>query len=84
MLIHILLDFKKNDNLTTIQYIKILGFNHNGQNYLNKIKKNIAIPLKPEKESTTYKIEHNAVILYDLITDSQARDFEIKNKPIKK
>lgn len=84
MLIHILLDFKKNDNLTTIQYIKILGFNHNGQNYLNKIKKNITIPLKPEKESTTYKIEHNAVILYDLITDSQARDFEIKNKPIKK
>ena len=52
--------------------------------FTNKIKKNIAIPLKPEKESTTYKIEHNAVILYDLITDSQARDFEIKNKPIKK
>ena len=39
MLIHILLDITKEDNTKEI-YLRILGFNQTGRNYLNKIKKN--------------------------------------------
>lgn len=42
-LIHILCGYEKQE--CKINYIRILGFNQNGQNYLNKIKKNIDIPI---------------------------------------
>lgn len=47
MLLHILLNITKEENkkLKEITYIRILGFNNNGQNYLKKIKKDINIPI---------------------------------------
>lgn len=42
-LIHILCGYEKQE--CKVNYIRILGFNQNGQNYLNKIKKNIDIPI---------------------------------------
>ena len=45
MFMHILLSIKKEDNIKQINYIRILGFNKNGQNYLNKIKKEVNIPI---------------------------------------
>ena len=44
MLIHILLDIKKEDNNQEI-YLRVLGFNQNGRNYLNKIKKHTSLPI---------------------------------------
>lgn len=46
MFIHILLGITKEDNLfKEINYIRVLGFNKNGQSYLNKIKKEINIDI---------------------------------------
>lgn len=44
MLVHILVDLKK-DDITYKNYIRILGFNNKGKIYLNKIKKEINLPL---------------------------------------
>ena len=47
MLLHILVSFTKEDwvNMKEINYIRVLGFNKNGQKYLNLIKKSINIPI---------------------------------------
>ncbi len=47
MCCHILCDFTKEKakKFTDIEYIRILGFSANGQKYLNKIKKEISIPI---------------------------------------
>lgn len=65
-LIHILcgLENKKYD----IEYIRILGFNSNGQNYLKKIKKDIKIPLLTKFESCL-EYEMRATNIYSLITN---------------
>ena len=85
MLIHILLEIKKTDNKKDI-YIRILGFNTNGRNYLNKIKKNISLPI-----FTSYKpniinsmdIEFKSTYIYSLITnDLSLIKQEYQNKPI--
>ena len=44
ILIYILVDFKKIDN-KNINYIRILGFSKKGQKHLNKIKKDINLPV---------------------------------------
>lgn len=47
MIIHILCDFTKDDRdkYTEIPYIRVLGFTDNGRCYLNKIKKELDVPL---------------------------------------
>lgn len=47
MLNHILCGFTKEEARITknIKYIRVLGFNDKGQNYLNKIKKDVIIPI---------------------------------------
>ena len=55
MLIHILLGITKEDNNKEI-YLRILGFNQNGRKYLNKIKKDISIPIY-----TSYKENINNI-----------------------
>lgn len=46
MLVHILVGFTKNDaKNTNANYIRILGFSEKGRLYLNKIKKDVTIPL---------------------------------------
>jgi len=41
MLCHILTSFKKEDNIQSLKYIRILGLNDIGRKYLNSIKKEI-------------------------------------------
>ena len=77
MLLHILVGFTKDDSkkFNDIEYIRILGFNDSGKNYLNKIKKNINIPILSKfkreipllelelKDTTIYSIPHNETYL---------------------
>ncbi|MBE6156830.1 MAG: nucleotidyltransferase [Firmicutes bacterium] len=84
MLVHILIGFTKEDNFNlTFDYIKILGFNDNGKKHLNKIKKNLKIPITPFKESLTYQYELKAAAIYDLVSKDNNLEFETNNKPIK-
>ena len=85
MLIAILLNIKKEDNFKDT-YIRILGFNTTGKNYLNMNKKNINIPIytnyKPNL-SNTFDIEYRSTFIYSLITNNLSLiEKEYKNKPI--
>ena len=78
MLIHILTSFTKEEaNSIEIDYIRVLGFNIEGQKHLNKIKKNLNIPI-----ITQYK--KNISLLLDI--EQRANDIyylPINQKPIK-
>ena len=72
MLLHILCNFTKEKRLLfkDITYIRILGLNTKGKNYLNKIKKDIDVPIiskiKREKdEMLEYELQTTEI--YDLI-----------------
>lgn len=85
MLLHILLDIKKEDNQKDI-YLRILGFNSHGRKYLNKIKKEINIPIYMnyrDNISKTLNIEFKSTYIYSIITnDNSLIEKEYKNKPI--
>ena len=84
MLIHILIGLTKKDNkIINLDYIKVLGFNKNGQKYLNSIKKDLDISIIPNKDSLIYKYELKTSQIYDLITNTITTSFEVKNNPIK-
>ncbi len=84
MLIHILVGLKKEDikNLN-LEYIKVLGFTKKGQQYLNKIKKEVNIPFTPLKNSLTYTLELKCASLYDLQSKNANVKFETSHKPLK-
>ncbi len=85
MLIHILIGLtKENKNNMTLEYIKVLGFSKNGQEYLNKIKKNSLVPItrKISEEYLAQQYELKASLIYDLLTNNSTYEFELKNKPI--
>ena len=88
MLLHILCDFTKEENkkCENIEYIRILGFNKIGKNYLNKIKKQTNIPIisKFEKNNTMLNIELRSTCIYSLIFENSKEiiESEYKNKPI--
>lgn len=83
MLMHILVGIKKCDTNLEIKYIRLLGFNENGKDYINKIKKNtIPILTKIDINDTVRKYEIKASIIYEMITKEKVIDFEQKNKPI--
>jgi hypothetical protein len=85
MLLHILVGLTKKDNLKAkIDYIKILGFNTKGQNYLNSIRKDITIPTRTDKDSIVYKYELLASFIYSKITHIDTNSFDIQNIPIRK
>lgn len=84
LLIHILLEIPQNINNTTLDYIKVLGFNKRGQKYLNMIKKNLVIPTIINKKSLIYHYECLASKIYDLINNTNTYSFELINKPILK
>lgn len=86
MLLHILTSFTKEEAKNiTIDYIRILGFNQNGKNYLNKIKKNSDVPC-----ITSYKknisqlldIEQRITSIYYLPINPTETINEYKKKPI--
>lgn len=81
MFIHILLSIPKNINELEIEYIKILGFNELGRNYLHTLK-DIEISLVPITNSKVYKYELLAASLYSLISKNNILAFEKSNKPI--
>lgn len=85
MLLHILLGITKIDNTKEI-YLRILGFNKQGRNYLNKIKKEINIPIYTsykENISNTFDIELKSTLIYSLIVnDPNLIKKEYQNKPI--
>ena len=86
MLIHILTSFTKEEaKEVNIDYIRILGFNIKGKNYLNQIKKKLDLPL-----ITSYKknisplldLEQRITSIYYLPIDNNLTTLEYKRKPI--
>ena len=86
MFTHILCGFTKEQAKNIeINYIRVLGFNKKGTKYLNKIKKEINIPI-----ITNLKKEYNSLLekeiqidkLYFLITNDKNNNY--KRKPITK
>ncbi len=83
MLIHILIGLTKKDNQNLkLEYIKVLGFNKNGQKYLNNLKKNCLIPLTINKKSLIYQYELKCANIYNMVSKNNS-EFEIINKPIR-
>lgn len=83
MLIHILIGLTKEDNQKlNLDYIKILGFNTRGQEYLNHIKKEISLPTTPPKDSLTFKYELKSAYLYEQALKSSLNNFDLKNIPV--
>ena len=86
MLVHILCDFTKDEasNLKTIEYIRVLGFNDKGKQYLNSVKKNIGIPLitgYSDIKSNMLDLEYRVTSIYAL-KDNKVLELENRNKPI--
>ena len=85
MLLHILLGITKENNNKDI-YLRILGFNHKGRNYLNQIKKQIHFPIYTsykEGISPIFDIEFKSTCIYSLLTnDEYLIKQEFNNKPI--
>lgn len=80
LILYIIIGLNKNDiKDLNYDYIKILGFNNNGQHYLNKIKTNMLI----NKDNIIYKYEIKAAYLYDLINKTNVSLYEKKNQPLK-
>lgn len=85
MLLHILIGLTKEDNKNSkLDYIKILGFTQKGQEYLNKIKKDLTLPTSPKKDSIIFQYELKAAYLYEQTTNKQLNNFDLKNIPIQK
>jgi len=84
MFIHILVSLTKEEgNNQDISYIRVLGFNKIGKEYLNSIKKNIKIPIITnikKKDEELLKISIRSEKIYSLITNSDINSY--KNPPI--
>lgn len=84
MLIHILVGLTKEEanKMKNIRYIRILGFNKNGQKYLNQIKKQIDIPIISNfKKDEMINIEQRVSDIYNLKKKDDPLS-EHKHKPI--
>ena len=82
MLIHILIGLTKEDNKKLeLTYIKVLGFNNKGKNYLKSIKKELNLNI--DKESLIYQYELKSALIYDILTNNNNAEFELKNIPLK-
>ena len=87
MFIHILCSFTKEEanRNKKIEYIRILGFNNNGQKYLNKIKKNVSIPIISKlgkQEFEQLLIEKRVTDIYNLKSNIIINEY--KEIPIRK
>ena len=83
MLIHILCNFtkEKRESFNDIKYIRILGLNKKGRDYLNTVKKEIDIPIiskitREKEEMLEFEIETTKI--YDIIHNENLvkREFE--------
>lgn len=86
MLVHILTSFTKEEaKKIKIDYIKILGFNTSGRNYLNQVKKEIKIPIITSYQknfSQTLDLEHRASSIYYIPINQKLILNEYNKKPI--
>lgn len=75
MFLHIILGIKK--DYQDENYLRILGFTKKGQEYIKikNIKGNY-------KKTECYSLELKSSCLYDMLTDKNTYNFEIKNHPI--
>ena len=77
MLLHILVGFTKEEaNNISIDYIRILGFTRSGQEYLNKIKKELSIPIVIGYKKNISKFENNL----DLIRKASVYEYLFKQE----
>lgn len=84
MLMHILLGLTKEDmKQLKLEYIKVLGFNNKGQNYLKNLKSNILIKRKISNKFLAQQYELKASLIYDLLTSDNTINYELNNKPTK-
>lgn len=79
MLIHILCNFTKDeaDKFKEITYIRVLGFNDKGKNYLNRVKRNSSVPIITNPKNSNdemLKLEHRVTDIYNIITDNNIKD----------
>lgn len=86
MLLHILTSFTKEEaSNIKVEYIRILGFTSKGKEYLNKIKKQIKLPVLAGYKKNISKIldkELQITKIYSLVTDTNIIKKEYENKPI--
>ena len=89
MLLHILCNFTKEkaNSMNKISYIRILGLNDNGKNYLNKIKKELDLPIiskisRNKDPMLEYELETTKI--YDLIYNENLLEKEYQNTIYKK
>lgn len=89
MLTHILVGFTKEENnvYKNINYIRVLGFNTKGQQYLSNIKKKLKLPLitNYSKYKDILKLDYKATCIYASIFENKYKLNLIKNelnKPI--
>ncbi len=86
MCLHILLNLKKENKDLDIDYIRILGFNKKGREYLKKIKNYPDIPIitnYKDIDSPVLKFELKATMLYFLIIKEEDKiKEELKSIPI--
>ena len=85
MLLHILCNFTKEKakKYNDITYLRILGLNSNGKKYLNKIKKDLDIPLISKinrEKDPMLEFELNTTKIYDLPYNENLIQLEYQNK----
>ncbi len=90
MLIHILCNLKKCDmnEFNTVKYIRLLGFNDIGKRYLNKIKKDIDIPIISKisrEKDRMLEFEIQTTKIYALTDNNSSKllEKEFKNRLLK-
>ena len=84
MLLHILCNFTKEKALkfNDITYIRILGFNNKGKKYLNKIKKEVDVPIISKinrEKDAILEFELQTTEIYDLIYNEGLINKEYRN-----
>ena len=87
MFLHILCNFTdlENKQCMDVHYIRVLGFNDNGRNFLNSVKSNCSLPIISNFSSLDdimLDIEFRSTCIYSLLFDNSIIDSEYKNKPI--
>lgn len=84
-LLHLLLNIKKEDNTKEI-YLRVLGFNNKGREYLKELKKDTNLDIFTsyrKNKSPLLDLEYHSTYIYSLITnDSSLIKREYQSKPI--
>lgn len=84
-LLHLLLNIKKEDNTKEI-YLRVLGFNNKGREYLKKLKKDTNLDIFTsyrKNKSPLLDLEYHSTYIYSLITnDLSLIKREYQSKPI--